>query len=105
MQEILDNLKLMHEAAREEYEKSKKCQLGLDEHKALQASFELLDETLCGAEKAVEKQIPKQVIKEPWVHDDRFSVLICPSCGSSSGCESSDGEALNFCNDCGQAIK
>lgn len=53
---------------------------------------------------ALEKQVPKPVIEEPWEHDTRFFILICPSCGSHSGCESSDGEALNFCNDCGQAI-
>ena len=91
MQEILDNLKAMHEAAREEYEKSKKCQLGLDEHKALQASFELLDETLCGAEKAVEKQIPK----EPFYYKD------IPHC---SKCKYDINAGDDYCRKCGQAI-
>lgn len=99
MQEILDNLKAMHEAAMEEYEKSKKCPLGLDEHKALQASFELLDETLCGAEKAVEKNIPKKPISTGIDHElaDLY-VGLCPICrwGMNS--------AKSFCDNCGQAI-
>lgn len=98
MQEILDNLKLMHEAAREEYEKSKKCPLGLDEHKALQASFELLDETLCGAERAVEKQIPKKPVIDPVDYAE-----VCPNC-KSTGIREDYGAPNDYCSDCGQAI-
>lgn len=53
---------------------------------------------------ALEKQSPKAVITEPFKYDNRFSILVCPSCGSRSGCETSDGEGLNYCNDCGQKL-
>ena len=99
MQEILDNLKLMHEAAREEYEESKKRPLGLNEHKALQASWKLLDEMFAGAEEAVEKQIPKKPISTSIDHElaDLY-VGLCPICrwGMNS--------AKSFCDNCGQAI-
>jgi hypothetical protein len=91
MQEILDNLKLIHETAIEEYEESKKRPLGLYEHKALQASWKLLDETLCGAEKAVEKQIPK----EPFYYED------IPHC---SKCKYNVNAGADYCRKCGQAI-
>ena len=102
MQEILDNLKLMHEAAREEYEKSKKCPLGLDEHKALQASFELLDKTLCGAEKAVEKQIQKKLVRG---FDEE---MLCAGCSAFicflHNTKSEMHRQAKYCEFCGQAI-
>lgn len=98
MKQLLDNLKSMHEAAREEYEKSKKRPLGLDEHKVLQASWELLDETLCGAEKAVEKQIPKKPVIDPVDYAE-----VCPNC-KSTGIREDYGAPNKYCADCGQAI-
>lgn len=55
--------------------------------------------------KALEKQIAKEVICTPWEYDNRFNIYECPSCGSTGGCQTSDGEALNFCNDCGQRLE
>ncbi len=93
MQEILDNLKAFHKAGMDEYEDTKYVALVLGKHKALQDVWESFDKTFCAAEKAVEKQIPKN----PWFDVEDWC---CPVCGVALDESTKD----NHCYYCGQAI-
>lgn len=60
------------------------------------------------AKEAIEKQIPKKVVRKHkkharWYNDDYF----CPSCGETAETENADPferYALNWCDHCGQKL-
>lgn len=60
-----------------------------------------LSKSLQMAEQALEKQIPKKVVKK-----DKW-VCICPCCGGSAYTDCADGfynYSLDYCNGCGQKL-
>jgi hypothetical protein len=53
--------------------------------------------------KALEKQIPKEVIYKPYQGDEDFPVAHCPNCDELQP-DRWEGEQL-YCMDCGQRLK
>ena len=74
----------------------------------LRATISVFNEWKCEeamqiAIKAIKKQIPKKPIIRVYENDDWNDYWKCPSCGEIRS-RFNDGEELNYCPNCGQAI-